>query len=435
MSIQNVKLLILADDFTGAMDTAVQLSKKGVRTVVYTAEELSCSLNDGSKMASIEPEMFEVLSVNMNYRHISPDEARVKLKKVLSKYMSIPFIYLKTDSILRGNLSSLFASALEVLQTDIFFAPAYPQVGRTTVQGRQMDQGIPIEKTRFAEDPLNPVKSSYVPDILNQNYEVPVKLLSFSERDSQGNFGINMTPDSNEKSKSVYIFDADCEFQLQQLAKILKAQNHLRVCAGCAGFMEALSDVLFPFFKDVGESVKRKPEGKDLPVLFISCSAQPITRKQIIYARANGFPVEKIQKRGLSACNQREIEQFADEARFCLREYLSQGRSVIFATNVDDEDFIESVSDGFHDRLLEFLGLVAEKLVDDGCRNIAVFGGDGAYAIMKKLGCECIILGDEIQPGVPFSQLWMEPKVEMVSKSGGLGEENVVLAIEKAIRG
>ena len=35
-----VKLLIIADDFTGALDTGVQFAKRGIRTQVFTTYDI-----------------------------------------------------------------------------------------------------------------------------------------------------------------------------------------------------------------------------------------------------------------------------------------------------------------------------------------------------------------------------------------------------------
>ena len=428
----SVKVLILADDFTGAMDTAVQLSKRGVRTVVCTHAEADI-FKDGLAgfTESDDGKVIEAISVNINCRHISPEDAFLQIKKVLSFYADIPYIYLKTDSVLRGNLSALFASALDVLKTDIFFAPAYPQVERTTINGHQMDRGIPIDQTSFAEDPLNPIKNSYIPEILNQDYFIPAELLPVINESTEIDFSRN-----GSKHHQVYAFDAGCELDLHRIAGVLMVQDKLKVCAGCAGFMDVLANVLFTEQEIVVQSsAMQNLQNTKEPVVYLSCSAQPITRRQIAYARSHGFPVEKIPKHLLSGCKSEKIEHLAEDVGLRLEDYLMQGRSVILASNTDDEDFIQTVGDDFHDCLLQFLGAVTEKLVSSGYRKIAVFGGDGAYAIMKKLGCECIFLGKEIQPGVPLSKLGIIPPVEMVTKSGGLGEDHVVLAIENAMRG
>ena len=43
-----MKLAIIADDFTGAMDTGVQLAEMGISTIVVTEENLQNCIQDGS---------------------------------------------------------------------------------------------------------------------------------------------------------------------------------------------------------------------------------------------------------------------------------------------------------------------------------------------------------------------------------------------------
>jgi uncharacterized protein YgbK (DUF1537 family) len=61
-----IKLLVIADDFTGAMDTGVQFSKKGVPTLVTTDRRACLQAPD---------EKTEVLVVDIESRHLRAPEA------------------------------------------------------------------------------------------------------------------------------------------------------------------------------------------------------------------------------------------------------------------------------------------------------------------------------------------------------------------------
>ncbi|MBA3439624.1 MAG: four-carbon acid sugar kinase family protein, partial [Pyrinomonadaceae bacterium] len=94
-----LKLLIIADDLTGANDTGVQFAKKGIPVFVMTGET-----NDLQRRASD----FQVLVVNTESRHLSMHEAAERVRGVVesARAAGITYFYKKTDSSLRGNNGS-----------------------------------------------------------------------------------------------------------------------------------------------------------------------------------------------------------------------------------------------------------------------------------------------------------------------------------------
>ena len=58
----------------------------------------------------------------------------------------------------------------------LHFLPAFPQIGRTTRQGIQYVDGLPVEKSVFGKDPFEPVQHSYLPQIIREQSDVPVCL-------------------------------------------------------------------------------------------------------------------------------------------------------------------------------------------------------------------------------------------------------------------
>lgn len=76
-------------------------------------------------------------------------------------------VVLRGDSTLRGHVfpeTAVFASASSV----IVFVPAFPEGGRTTVDGMHLvrigDDTMPAHETEYAEDPVFPFRSGYLPD-------------------------------------------------------------------------------------------------------------------------------------------------------------------------------------------------------------------------------------------------------------------------------
>ena len=90
-------LLILADDFTGALDTGVQFAACGIATRVVVGEQVDFAANDAA-----------VLVVDTETRHLPAAEAYAVIAKLTREAMSagVFSIYKKTDSALRGNIGA-----------------------------------------------------------------------------------------------------------------------------------------------------------------------------------------------------------------------------------------------------------------------------------------------------------------------------------------
>lgn len=144
-----VKLLIIADDFTGALDTGVQFAGRGAETVVVT------NLNFDFK--SLDPKV-EVLVMVTETRHLRAKEAYDIVYKIVKRALDagISTIYKKTDSALRGNIGSELKALMDATKIRALpFVPAFPVLQRVTRKGIHYIDGIPVAESVFGKDPSN----------------------------------------------------------------------------------------------------------------------------------------------------------------------------------------------------------------------------------------------------------------------------------------
>ncbi|ECE6833897.1 four-carbon acid sugar kinase family protein, partial [Salmonella enterica] len=90
-----MKMIVIADDFTGSNDTGVQLAKKGARTEVM----LSASQKPSRRA--------DVLVINTESRAMPADQAASAVYAALSPWCETspaPLVYKKIDSTFRGNI-------------------------------------------------------------------------------------------------------------------------------------------------------------------------------------------------------------------------------------------------------------------------------------------------------------------------------------------
>ena len=122
----DLKLAIIADDLTGANDSSVQFSTKGLNTAVaIPGADISCIKN------------IEVLVLDCESRDIPKDNAYSAVFSATKKLLKLNNkinIYKKVDSTLRGNIGAELEALYKSYEPSfIVFAPAFIEGGRTTI--------------------------------------------------------------------------------------------------------------------------------------------------------------------------------------------------------------------------------------------------------------------------------------------------------------
>jgi len=221
-----VELFVLADDFTGALDTGVQFAQQSIPTLVSTRIEL---LDQGVD------EEISVVVLDLETRHLSPTEAAVRVRQAAQRAQrkGVEAFYKKTDSTLRGNIGSELEALLEVTGASFLsFIPSYPKNGRITVAGKQYVDGVPVHLSPYGQDLQNPVSSSYVPDIIAAQTALHVHVV-----EPHDSVQLEWLKPGGSR---IVVFDARTEDDLRLIAEQLKRRGLSRVTAGCAGFAEQL---------------------------------------------------------------------------------------------------------------------------------------------------------------------------------------------------
>ena len=165
-----VKLLIIADDFTGALDTGVKFAARGAVTRVVT--------DPAFDFAGVDAQV-QVLVMDAETRHLKPEAAYSVVRQAAERALEagVQCIYKKTDSALRGNVGAELTAVLDAAGADrLPFIPAFPKTNRVTRDGIHLIDGVPVAESVFGQDPFEPVRHSGVADILGEQSSVPVVL-------------------------------------------------------------------------------------------------------------------------------------------------------------------------------------------------------------------------------------------------------------------
>ena len=133
------KLLILADDLSGAADCAVAGVRAGLRSAVMLRADVGHPIG--------YPTSADVLALDTDTRRANAvDAAATQVAAWHALARPATRLYKKIDSTLRGNVAAEVA-ALAPLAGLAIVAPAFPAAGRTTRDGRQWLHGVAVEDT------------------------------------------------------------------------------------------------------------------------------------------------------------------------------------------------------------------------------------------------------------------------------------------------
>jgi len=182
-------IAIIADDLSGANDTAVAFRKQGIKTCVVNYPE------------GFENELIDcdLLSASTNTRDLESSEAE-KILRVVTKSlmkMGVKRVYKKIDSTWRGNIGRETQTIMEELNVRIaVICSSFPDLYRTIKDGHLFVNGKPIQHTPIAFDPCKPMKTSYLPEILQAQTDIPVYLLNYEDVSMQADENLLFAGDS-----------------------------------------------------------------------------------------------------------------------------------------------------------------------------------------------------------------------------------------------
>ena len=415
------KLLIIADDLTGALDTGVQFAKNKIEVRVYLSPPVPES-NDENILVDV---------INTDSRHLTPDKAALAVKSVVEGQKKYTYFYKKTDSCLRGNIGAELEALMQATGSQCLpFVPAYPQMKRFTRKGFQYLAEQLIHESSMADDPLNPISESYIPAIIGKQSAVHVQLIP-----------LNDNIPALEQTPGILVFDSETKKDMVKIAAFLREKRMLKTSAGCAGFAEALMEVL-PLEKNANRS--EKPI-KRLPVLVVSGSLHPVSINQVNAAVKNRIPGIYFDVNEALQPDWQDSQKAKSIITVCSRELADKGICVLGtngAFGINSETAIkqdrmfqtESGTKGkINCRIPNAIGKLVKGITEKtGALHLVIFGGDTLLGISRELGYKCIKPVREIRPGIVLAKIPDSKDGNiLVTKAGAFGEENLIFIIRE----
>lgn len=416
-------LAIIADDLTGANDTGVQFAKYGLRTHVVISAAGS----------SILPDDADVIVMNTDSRGLNPQSAydRVAQAACLLRSSSIPVIYKKIDSTLRGNLGAEIDAVLDVFDFDCaVVAPAFPRIGRITVGGYHLLNQIPLQMTEIAQDPKSPVTDSRLVALLTSQSRYAVGHIPLTEVLAGGAAIQQDLHACVRRGERLIAFDATSEEHLDTIARTVQ-QSDLRVLwVGSAGLAEFLPAI----YQLPSDRCGHRQESGGLPVLVVAGSISSVTAAQIaVFLTLPETALVTVDGTGIVNDAAAEVARCVE----CAREHLMRRYHVAIVSSTGRESVEAACAVGeqrglgpaaVSDFIADNLGKITRELVDTGVEGVFMTGGDTAVRVCTALGAGCMEVCSEVAPGIPFGRLSSGPYagLKVVTKAGAFGDKEAI---------
>lgn len=410
-------LLIIADDFTGALDTGVQFAARGIKTRVVVGAD-----------AALTHQNADVLVVDTETRHLPAAQAYAAVEGLVqrAKYAGFAYLYKKTDSALRGNVGAELAALLSASGSrQLAFLPAFPQMNRVTKSGVQYIDGVPVTESPFGVDPFEPVRHAAITDLLAEQTDLPAA--SFPALAADG---------SVPAEDGILVFDAATVDELRSTGRALLNNGGLRVLAGCAGFGAVLPELL-----GLGGADVTCP-ALDPRLLVICGSVNAITLAQLDKAEQAGFtrlrltPHQKLMPDYWRSADGRmtldHIEETLAAHPYNIIETNDEGGNEPTATAADA---LGLTREEMRVRIASGVGqLVGALFASPAVGTLLLTGGDTLLQCMNSVGVHELEPICEMEHGVVLARFGCGGTTRyVITKSGGFGQADLLTALAKRI--
>ena len=385
------RVLIVADDLTGAMDSAGPFAAAGVETWVV-AVPMRC---DPATLKSAR-----VVSVNTDTRHLPADLAAARVRDIVGHLGASGFdiVVKKIDSTLRGNVVAETMALLDISgRREAVVAAAFPAQGRTVRGGVVHVDGRPLAQTDFAKDalsppPLAPLQEVFAlakPGLRVQTVTAAPALLGGAD---------------------VWVADSEVDADLTGIVTRFADRANDVLMVGSAGLTHALALVCFD-----GGPVPASPQRVTGTIVFAVGSRAMRSAEQVESLSTEPettvlrVPNGRLQSGKIPSAQNLVLKATADEA--------------------GHEGDAERVAADMARHAIEIArSAKAEALV--------ATGGDTAIAILAASDNPALqVLGD-LMPGIPYARIRLGgTSLWLVTKAGGFGGRDTFRDVARRLRG
>ena len=430
---------IAADDLTGANDSAVQFARTGWAARLALGA-LAAKQRPGTAIALVT-----------DARAMEVEAARSCTREAVTTLLAagVDHLYLKIDSTMRGSVPGQVAGALAAwsqvhLDALAIICPAYPAMGRTVQDGVLLVNGEPVATTVIGHDPVTPVRTSLMVELIPGS--VPITLGPGSAHDHATKM-LRATRDGAR----LLVIDAGSEADLTALARAIEVLGDRVVPVGAAGLAVAMAKVwgggalpdstAFDAHPDGARRADAHRSGTGAvgadpsqgTTLVVVSSLHEVSRSQA-EALVQSLPADDVL---VLAPSLDELLGFteSDALRAWLAYRVPTGSALPRVVVVLSPTKRHESATG-SELVAGALAALAHTIVERGRTGaLVLLGGDGARALLHRLGAKSVQVHGAIQEGIPRGVIEGGPAagLTVVTKAGGFGQREAIVDLVAAL--
>jgi uncharacterized protein YgbK (DUF1537 family) len=421
------RLAIVADDLTGAIDTAGVFASAGMTAHV--------SLSNSTRSRHSD---LEVLCVNTGTRYVSATEAAARVREETQVLLSAgrTRLYKKVDSTLRGNVAAETAAILEASKAPCaFVAPAFPATGRTQRDGVLYVNGTPLANATEGQDKMGHPATSSIVELLRRQASLQCGLVPLADVESGETAIATRIEDLLADGCSIASMDAITTEHLRRIDSVMANRFPTGLPVGSAGLASAIAH------RVGGASTQPipSPTFTPKPIMVVSGSLNAVSVRQSDVLTA----LPEVKRIPMDTGPLVDSPERADLA---LDRILSELQTTFagglnpFLTWVGPNPKQPPSNHRQHSRRLNTALSILMERVGSDVRDIGgllLVGGDTTEAVLTGFGAHGISMRSEIMPGISIGEIvgGDANSTPVIAKAGGFGDDEALLKMMEYLRG
>jgi uncharacterized protein YgbK (DUF1537 family) len=421
-------IVIIADDLTGAADSAVQFCPYFEDTTLVSYQQLDRVLNPTLPSAT------RATAIYTNSRALGVGPARKRLISVAHGLGEIKAlqIYKKIDSCMRGNVGAESDALLDQLgYAASFITPAFPEMGRTTLEDTHRIHGIPLDQTEIARDPVTPVTESSLTRIVAMQSRYPIGHVGLAFLENSNHRLIAEIERQLQSGVRHIVFDATKRDHLDRIARSIFKIERKILPVGSAGLAGSIAKLLTSKPASDEPTKVVAPEGFNL---LVCGTTSAVTVEQIEKLLLSySYEVIHLNPGMLANLNRNgEFSETVSSARIRLMQ-----KNVILTIKSQQNSPSTHRPTNFRpaaDSIVRGLGLfVAEVVSAAQPANLFLTGGDTADAVLAANEADGIRILGEVVAGVVQGVIigGLLDSLPVVTKAGAFGQKDTLVAVHE----
>lgn len=437
---------IIADDLTGAGDSAVQFAEAGWQASLTLTD--SVAVNPGGVIAIVT----DARAQPFEAARLATESAVATLREA-----GIDRLFVKIDSTMRGSVDAQIRGALTAWadaragaqgnaeqKPFAIVCPAYPGMGRTLEVGRVLVNGVAVELTSIGRDPVTPVHTALVSALIPGS-------MNLAAGDDDAAKVSERIAALVAAGIEIVTVDATTDAELDLIAGAAVLLGSAAIPVGSAGLAMAMSkiwadgtdatdatdstDATEVATHDESSRIRRDADR----ILVVVSSLHDVSREQ----HAHLVTVDLAERVRTLAPTLTDLEDEASTAAWLAAEFVCSKdlpRVVVILSPAERGDLVETeanpteanpkganpttairVAAGLAD-------LMASVLEQAAISALVLMGGEGARAVLGRFGAEAIRVTGAIRKGIPAGVIegGLLDGLAVVTKAGGFGDRGTL---------